>query len=64
VETRVSTAGIILIVSISVLGLITTVLIGICLRKQLTQLYHILENWIKQKRGLIPSITIHGKPSS
>ncbi|CAF1209514.1 unnamed protein product [Rotaria sordida] len=64
IETRLTTLAIVLIVIISVLGFITTVLIIICLKKQLIQLYHIVENWIRQKRGLIPSITIHGKPSS
>ncbi|CAF0939516.1 unnamed protein product [Rotaria sp. Silwood1] len=64
IEKHLPILAIVLIVIISVLDFITIILVGICLKKQLIRLYHIRKNWINQKHGLIPSITIHGKPSS
>ncbi len=63
VVTRLTTAAIVLIVVVSVLSFITIVLIGICLKKQLIELYHILINWLYNTDDTIPRQTIHGTPS-
>jgi hypothetical protein len=56
--------AIVLIVIVTVLSVITTVLILFCLKRQITQLYHIWINWIRARRGLLPTNTIHATPSS
>jgi hypothetical protein len=63
VVTTLTTLAIGLIVGVCVLSLITLILIGICLKKQLTELYHIWKNWWANRHGTLPQITIHGTPS-
>ncbi|CAF0950949.1 unnamed protein product [Adineta steineri] len=50
-ETKLSTGGKVFIILISVFSFITIVLIAICLRKQLKELWHIFTNYLKEKRG-------------
>ena len=64
VRTSLSALGIALIVIVSVLGLITTVLILICLNRQVRQFYHIWKNWMRERLGLTPVVQIYATPSS
>lgn len=64
VRTSLTALGIALIVIVSVLGLITTVLILICLNRQVRQFYHIWKNWMRERLGLTPVVQIHATPST
>ncbi|CAF1411949.1 unnamed protein product [Rotaria magnacalcarata] len=64
VETSLTTLAIVLIVIVSVFSFISLVLVGLCLKKQLRQLYEILENFIRHKRDEIPSGVFAGTPTT
>ncbi|CAF3625757.1 unnamed protein product [Rotaria socialis] len=64
VKTSLTTLAIVLIVIVTVFSLISLVLVGLCLKKQLRQLYEILENCIRHKRDEIPSGVFTGTPTT
>ena len=64
VRTSLTPLGIALIVIVSALALITTILILVCLKKQVQQFYHIWSNWMRERLGLTPVVRIYATPSS
>lgn len=62
-KTDLTAAAIVLIVVISILSGVTLVLIGFCLKKQLTQLLHIFRNRLRGRLGILPQVTI-GAPTT
>ncbi|UJR30863.1 hypothetical protein I4U23_018378 [Adineta vaga] len=53
-ETDIKPTAIVLIVLVCVFSVISVIILGICLRKQLKELYYIFTNWIKKVTGQNP----------